>query len=73
MGEDQSDKRMNPKPNPVQRVIGLAVHPDSFTAALVRGPTPAAALVEKIHNQVPMTRLSQWARKHTHPDCSAAG
>ena len=28
-------------------------HPDSFTAALLRGPTPAAAVVEKVFNKVP--------------------
>ncbi|MCP5521715.1 MAG: IS110 family transposase [Verrucomicrobiales bacterium] len=59
---------MNPKPSPVQRVIGLDVHPDTFTAAILQGPTPAAAFVEQMHNRVPMSRLSQWARKHTQPD-----
>ncbi|MCX6906726.1 MAG: IS110 family transposase [Verrucomicrobia bacterium] len=47
------------------RVIGLDAHPDSFTAAILRGPTPAAALVEKLFNQVPMARLQSWAQKHT--------
>ena len=49
----------------VERVIGLDSHPDSFTAAIVQGPTPAAAIVEKIFNQVPMARLQSWAQKHT--------
>lgn len=56
---------MNENPNPVERVIGLDAHPDSFTAALIRGPTPAAAVVEKVFNKVPLARLPNWAQKHT--------
>ena len=40
-------------------------HPDSFTAAILRGPTPAAAVVEKIFNKVPMAQLTGWAQKHS--------
>jgi hypothetical protein len=32
----------------VERVIGLDAHPDSFTAAVLRGSTPATAVVEKV-------------------------
>ena len=56
---------MNENPNPVERVIGLDAHPDSFTAALIRGPTPAAAVVEKLFHKVPMARLPSWAQKYT--------
>lgn len=51
--------------NPVERVIGFDAHPDSFTAALLQGTTPAAAIVEKIFNKVPMAQLQSWAKKHT--------
>ena len=34
--------------NAIPRVIALDTHPDSFTAAVLRGPTPAAAVVEKL-------------------------
>jgi transposase len=51
--------------NPFVRVIGLDAHPDSFTAAIIRGPSPAAAVVEKIFNKVPLSQLSAWAKKHT--------
>jgi transposase len=51
--------------HPVERVIGLDGHPDSFTAALLRGPTPAAAIVEKTFNKVPIAQLQGWAKKHT--------
>lgn len=51
--------------NSVERVIGLDAHPDSFTAAILRGPTPAAALTEKIFHKVPMGQLLKWAKKQT--------
>ena len=56
---------MNEELKPVERVIGLDAHPDSFTAALLRGPTPAAAVVEKVFNKVPLAQLTSWAKKHT--------
>lgn len=49
----------------VARVIGLDAHPDSFTAAILQGPTPAAAVVEKTFNKVPIGQLANWAQKHT--------
>src|SRR5260221_8799367 len=48
----------------VRRVIGFDSHPDTFTAALLRGPTPAAAVTEKMFNKVPMSQLQSWAKKH---------
>ena len=51
----------------VERVIGLDGHPDSFTAALILGATPAQATVEKTFNKVPLTQLKSWAQKHTAP------
>jgi transposase len=56
---------MNAKLENVQRVVGLDAHPDSFTAALLRGLTPAAAVTEKIFNKVPLSQLRGWAKKHT--------
>jgi transposase len=56
---------MNNNSNPVGRVIGLDSHPDSFTAAMLRGETPARAFVEKIFHKVPMAQLQSWAKKHT--------
>jgi transposase len=56
---------MNDESKPVERVIGFDAHPDSFTAAILRGPTPAAAVVEKVFNKLPMARLPDWAQKHT--------
>jgi len=50
------------------RVIGLDCHPDSFTAALVRGQTPAQAIVERIVNKVPIHRLGLWAKKNLHAE-----
>ena len=56
---------MNDESKPVERVIGLDSHPDSFTAAALRGPTPASAVVEKMFNKLPMSRLRIWAQKST--------
>ncbi len=56
---------MNDKANSVERVIGFDAHPDSFTAAVLCGATPAAAVVEKVFNKVPMAQLTSWAKKHT--------
>ena len=56
---------MNNEPNSVERVIGFDSHPDTFTAAVLRGPTPAAAVTEKTFNKVPMGQLLSWAKKHT--------
>jgi len=57
---------MNEKTQPeFERVVSLDVHPDSFTAALIRGPTPLAAVVEKVFNKVPMSQLGKWTQKYT--------
>ena len=56
---------MNHNSTAVGRVIGLDSHPDSFTAAVLRGETPAQAIVEKSFHKVPMAHLPSWARKHT--------
>lgn len=50
------------------RVIGLDVHPDTFTAAIVTGPTPAAAYVLKVFHKVPIKQLAKWAKKHSLPE-----
>jgi transposase len=47
------------------RVVGFDAHPDSFTAAILRGSTPAAAFIEKTFNKVSLDRLESWARKNT--------
>lgn len=56
---------MNEKQQLVERVIGFDVHPDSFTAAVLRGQTPAQAILEKTFNKVPISQLQSWAKKHT--------
>jgi transposase len=55
---------MDKETKSVERVIGLDAHPDSFTAAAIRGPTPAAAVVEKMFNKIPLGQLPNWAQKH---------
>lgn len=56
---------MNDQTHPVERVIGFDAHPDSFTAAALRGRTPAEAWTEKVFNKVPLDQLQSWTRKHT--------
>jgi len=56
---------MNLDAKNVERVIGFDAHPDSFTAAILRGPTPAAAVVEKMSNKVSIGQLQSWAKKNT--------
>jgi len=56
---------MNQNATSNPRVIGLDSHPDTFTAALLRGQTPAAAVTEKMFNRVPLAQLQSWAKKHT--------
>jgi transposase len=56
---------MNNNSTSVERVIGVDSHPDSFTAAVLRGETPAQAFVEKMFHKVPMAQLQSWAKKHT--------
>src|SRR6266853_822791 len=58
-------QNMNAETNIVERVIGFDSHPDTFTPAVLRGTTPAAAIVEKTFNRVLMGRLQRWAEKHT--------
>ncbi|MGA2853166.1 MAG: hypothetical protein ABSE90_03405 [Verrucomicrobiota bacterium] len=55
----------NANANLAGRVIGFDSHPDTFTAALLQGPTPAAAVLEKTFNRVPMAQLTHWAKKNT--------
>jgi transposase len=55
----------NSKSIEFERLIGLDAHPDTFTAAVVRGPTPLAAVVEKLFNRINLGQLESWAQKHT--------
>ncbi len=58
---------MNAETNKVERVIGFDSHPDSFTAALLQGQTPAQAVVQKVFNKVPLSPLPGWAKQPTTP------
>jgi len=55
---------MNDKTTP-PTLIGLDCHPDTFTAALLRGQSPASAVVQKMFDRVPLAQLTAWAKKHT--------
>jgi transposase len=55
----------NPSPPRVRRVIGFDAHPDTFTAIVLRGNTPAEAITEKTFHKVPLSQLESWTKKHT--------
>lgn len=46
------------------RLIAVDCHPDSFTAAVLRGETPAQAITEKVFNKLPISHLCNWAQKN---------
>ncbi|MDB6032990.1 MAG: transposase [Verrucomicrobiales bacterium] len=48
-------------------MIGLDTHPDTFTAAALKGSIPRTAEVEKLFNRTPISQLQSWAKKHTLP------
>ena len=50
--------------DPPLNVIGFDGHPDSFTAAILAGPTPAAAVTKQVFNKVPLSRLVDWTKKN---------
>ena len=50
------------------RVIGLDCHPDTFTACILRGNTPANAILEKNFSRIDLLQLEIWAKKHTLPE-----
>ena len=47
------------------RVVGLDVHPDSFTGAVVQGSDPASAVVSSTSTRVELEQLEHWALRHT--------
>lgn len=49
------------------RVIGLDMHPDSFTAAALSGRNAMEADVEWVHDHLPQQRLEPWLKRHVQP------
>jgi len=49
------------------RVLGLDMHPDSFTAAALLGPNAMDAQVEWVHDHLPQERLEKWLQKYVEP------
>jgi transposase len=59
---------LNPKATSFNRLYGLDAHPDSFTAAALQGHNAASAVVQRVFNKVPLSRLTHWAQKNTTPE-----
>lgn len=51
----------------VGRVIGLDMHPDTFTAAALSGQNAMQAQIEWVHDGQPQERLDAWAKKYLLP------
>lgn len=51
----------------VPRVVGLDIHPDSFTASILQGASPLSAIELQVYNKVPIAKFTAWAQKHTLP------
>lgn len=52
----------------VPRTVGLDMHPDSFTAAVLVGGSARGAQVEKLSEKLPLCQLEDWVRKYTEPE-----
>jgi transposase len=50
-----------------QRIIGLDMHPDIFSAAAIEGQTPLRARTCWIHDARPTANLEPWAKKNLLP------
>ena len=50
-----------------RRTLGLDVHPDLFTAAILLGQDAATARVEKLFDKLPIAQLESWAKKRALP------
>lgn len=48
--------------------VGLDAHPDSFTAAIVRGDTVRESSVEKVAGPIDLPQLEKWFEKHVSRD-----
>ena len=56
---------MTETPNKHKRIIGLDMHPDTFTAAVLIGDDPTTATIENIYDAIPTPSLEKWAKKVT--------
>ena len=48
-----------------RRIIGLDMHPDVFTTAILSGSNATDALVHGIYDQLPQESLERWLKRHT--------
>ena len=51
----------------VKLTVGLDVHPDSITAAIVIGEKPSEAVVDKVSNAVKIDDMERWFDKNVPP------
>ncbi len=60
---------MEKKESKIARIVGIDMHPDIFTAAIMEAKSAEGgrAKVQKIYDGVATEQLEQWARKHLRP------
>lgn len=50
-----------------RRVIGLDMHPDTFTAAALSGRTALDVEIHWVHDHLPQEKLERWVQRHVLP------
>jgi len=65
--QSKAEARVSEPQGDVGRVIGLDMHPDSFTAAALEGHNAMDARVLWVHDNRPQEGLEQWAQQHVEP------
>ena len=61
--EEGVEQYSAPPPPKQGRMIGLDCHPDTHTAAVIRGSTPHDAVGETLRERLSLERLLEWAAK----------
>lgn len=52
----------------MKRVVGVDMHPDSFTAAILVGLNAHDARTERVTDKLPLSSFEKWLQKHCDPE-----
>ena len=58
---------MQKEQSQIERVVGMDMHPDIFTAAVMEGKDAGSAKVGALYDGIATERLEEWAKKHLGP------
>lgn len=67
MRDPKAKPKQEPGPRAPARVVGLDLHPDTFSAAVVEGDRPLGARLVSSRHAVPVPDLEAWAREELRP------